>query len=413
MNRKNSIIYNELIAALSLALDMDCSGKLYHAWRTGLISLAVAQKLNIPNSNHLFYGGLLHDIGAIGLDDHIVHQTLKPNPKYKNLIISHSKNGAEIVKLIPGLSVISKAIFDHHENWDGSGYPNNKKGSDISIGGQIICIADVFDIMVRFYPRDARGDIIGRMAKYINKIYSANLFLAFEETMSSEFFETLKDEQMVEDEIKRKLNHVALSVDIDHNSTAFALASIIDTKHKYTAGHSHRVAIYSAAIANVMELPVERAEGILIAGMLHDVGKISVPSYILDKPGKLTDKEFDIVRLHPKNTAEVLSMVTNLRDLAPIAGGHHERVDGKGYPLGLKKSEIHLDAKILSIADAFDAMTSIRPYQKTKTPLEALRVIQAGAGRQFDKDIVEICKCLLESEEFIRNGYNVAQLLHS
>ncbi len=177
---KNSIYYNELIAALSMALDMEKDGKLLHAWRTAAVSWEIARMMGLKNETKIFYGGLLHDIGAIGLDDHIVHQVIRPQEKYKKQILAHSEKGSEIVKLIPGLDVISLYILDHHENWDGTGYPNNKIGMEISLGGQIINIADNFDIVLRINPNATRNEIVDLMAKKCNKVYSSQLFSVFE-----------------------------------------------------------------------------------------------------------------------------------------------------------------------------------------------------------------------------------------
>ncbi len=225
--------------------------------------------------------------------------------------------------------------------------------------------------------------------------------------MTQEFFEEVKCNEELERYVLKLLQLLTLDYDIDYNTTVAALASIIDTKHKYTAGHSHRVAIYSTAIANAMELPIDSVERLLIAGMLHDIGKIAVPSSILDKASRLTDEEFKIVKSHPEYTKQVLGMVSSLKKIALIAGSHHERVDGMGYPLGLTELELSIEAKILAVADAFDAMTSLRPYQPLKTPKEAIKELKLGAGTQFDKEVVEMSTCLLDSEEYIRNGYNV------
>jgi HD-GYP domain-containing protein (c-di-GMP phosphodiesterase class II) len=411
MEKKN-LIYNELIAALSLALDVEENGKLYHAWRTGVVSWAIADRMSLPNKNYLFYAGLLHDIGAIGLDDHIVHQIISKNCKYKDQILAHSKRGSEFVQLIPGLEVVREYILDHHENWDGSGYPNRKKGDKISIGGQIIHIADIFDIKIRTFREAGREQIIDQMYKEVNQIYSGEIFTVFEQTVTTDFFEIVKDIASLEEMVKEMLTNLTLPIQVNQDATAAALASIIDTKHKYTSGHSQRVALYSVALANVMELPLDSVERVLTAGLLHDLGKVAVPSKILDKPDRLTKKEFDIVKKHPGYTKEILETVSVLKPIASIAGGHHERIDGLGYPLGLKGDELPLEAKILIVADAFDAMTSLRPYQRLLTPEEALKEIKAKVNTQFDKNIIDVSECLLKSVDYIRNDQYDIQLLY-
>ncbi|MEW6624876.1 MAG: HD domain-containing phosphohydrolase [Bacillota bacterium] len=402
-------LYNELIVAFSLALDLEENCKLYHSWRTGVVSWSIASQLNIVNATSIFYGGLLHDIGAIGLDDHIVHQVIKPNSNYRKQVLSHSQKGAQIVQRIPGFDSISLYILDHHEHWDGSGYPNGKAGSNISLGGQIIGLADSLDIAMRINPFFNRDQIVDVMAKDINKKYSPTVFSAFEQALQNDFFEIIKKVDNLEiliEGLLTKLEPVDLPKENLGQATAEAFASIIDLKHAYTSGHSHRVALYAVTLANEMNFSVERSQQVLYAGLLHDLGKIMVPPYILDKPKKLTEKEYQMVKKHPQGTKDVLSVVSSLRPLAPLAGGHHERVDGKGYPLGLTHSAIPLEARILAVADAYDAMTSFRPYQIPKTPLAALKELGQRAGSQFDGDIVGVSKILLEAAEYMRDGWH-------
>ncbi|MEK7817820.1 MAG: HD-GYP domain-containing protein, partial [Actinomycetota bacterium] len=179
-------------------------------------------------------------------------------------------------------------------------------------------------------------------------------------------------------------------------SSLRVFAFIIDAKHKYTAGHSERVSKYGVRLAMGLDLPREQALQVRYAGLLHDVGKASVPSSLLDKEASLTEYEYARVKKHPLLTIEVLGTISSLAVVAPIAGGHHERYDGSGYPLGLKGDEIPIGARILAVADAFDAITSDRAYRKAQNPINAIRIIEENSGSQFDPRVVAAAPLLIE-----------------
>jgi len=171
--------------------------------------------------------------------------------------------------------------------------------------------------------------------------------------------------------------------------TIRALAEAIDAKDAYTRGHSERVAVYASRIGNHMGLRKELIERIYFAGLLHDVGKIAVPDNILRKPGALTSDEWQTMRRHPAAGYEILLKIDFLKTASQIVMSHHERYDGGGYPRGLAGEEIPLGARIFTIADAFDAMTTDRPYQKARQTWEALEIIEKGKGKHFDPQIVD------------------------
>jgi len=167
------------------------------------------------------------------------------------------------------------------------------------------------------------------------------------------------------------------------------LTAAIDAKDPYTRGHSERVTQYSVLIAREMGLPKKDIERIYLAGLLHDVGKIGISDTILQKPGILTDEEYAVMKQHPQLGADIMSQIPQLKDVIPAMRHHHESLDGTGYPSGLKGDEIPHDAKILCVADCFDAMTTLRPYQKPFTIKAALRRIHSFIGTRFDAKIVE------------------------
>ena len=198
-------------------------------------------------------------------------------------------------------------------------------------------------------------------------------------------FNTMSDEleQFVED-LKRAA---------DENKNLFMgsiqmLAGAVDEKDPYTRGHSDRVTKYSLMIGAEMGLDAEFLEILRISAQLHDVGKIGIEDRILKKPGALTPEEFEIMKTHTTKGANILRPVPQLREMLPGIELHHEALNGRGYPYGLKGDDIPLLARVIAVADTFDALTTNRPYQKAHDPVEALRIIQNLSGQRLDPSAV-------------------------
>ena len=185
-----------------------------------------------------------------------------------------------------------------------------------------------------------------------------------------------------------------------HVGTIRALARAIDASSHWTRGHSERVAQLSVAIAGVMGHPQEDLDLIYRGGLLHDVGKIGVPGHVLDKDGKLTDEEFELIKAHPVIGTRILEPVTQLGPLLPMVRSHHERVDGQGYPDGLTGEQMHPFARIMAVADVWDAITSDRPYRDAMPFDRAWEIITLGAGTHFDPPAVAAFEFL--AREFYR-----------
>lgn len=171
-------------------------------------------------------------------------------------------------------------------------------------------------------------------------------------------------------------------------NTIAALAAAIDAKDSYTRGHSERVASYSVAIADEMGLPGKEKSFVESAALLHDIGKIGIPGSILRKPEALSEDEYTVVKMHPYTGVQIIKPVEMLTPVVSIIYHHHEHYDGTGYIENLKGDEIPLGARILGVADAFEAMTSERPYRSALTVEEAIAELQGNAGSQFDPDVV-------------------------
>ncbi|MBP3274430.1 MAG: response regulator [Butyrivibrio sp.] len=177
-----------------------------------------------------------------------------------------------------------------------------------------------------------------------------------------------------------------------------SLAAAIDAKDTYTNGHSVRVADYSAEIARRAGYDVSALQRIYITGLLHDVGKIGIPDAIINKNGKLDDEEYAIIKTHPEKGAAILSNIQDMPELSIGARWHHERFDGKGYPEGLMGEDIPEMARIIAVADAYDAMTSNRSYRKG-LPQKVVRAeIEKGKGTQFDPIFAEIMLQMIDED---------------
>jgi putative nucleotidyltransferase with HDIG domain len=162
------------------------------------------------------------------------------------------------------------------------------------------------------------------------------------------------------------------------------LSGAVDEKDPYTRGHSDRVTRYSLLIAREMQLDDEFLEILRISAQLHDVGKIGIEDHILKKPGALTPEEFEIMKTHTTKGANILRPVKQLKEMLPGIELHHEGLDGRGYPYGLQGDQIPLLARVIAVADTFDALTTNRPYQRAHDPQEALRIIHNLAGKRLD-----------------------------
>jgi diguanylate cyclase (GGDEF)-like protein len=173
-------------------------------------------------------------------------------------------------------------------------------------------------------------------------------------------------------------------------SIIYALAATVDAKDHYTYGHSKKVSQYAVGISETLGLPPDRISTIRASGLLHDIGKLAIPDSVLNKPGPLTPEEWEPVKAHPQIGVEILTHVVDLMNCLPAILHHHEHYDGNGYPNGLRGKDIPLEARILAIADAYDALTSMRPYHNQLSPQQALDELRRCAGTQFDPDLVKV-----------------------
>jgi putative nucleotidyltransferase with HDIG domain len=180
-----------------------------------------------------------------------------------------------------------------------------------------------------------------------------------------------------------------------------ALAATVEMRDPYTAGHQRRVAALAVAIARELQLPEEQIEGIHLAGVVHDVGKIQIPAEILSKPGRLTELEFSLIKQHSQAGYELLKTIAFPWPIAQIVRQHHERLDGSGYPEALKGEQILIDARIIGVADVVEAMSSHRPYRPGLGIEPAMEEIIRARGTLYDPQVVDACVRLFREKNYL------------
>ncbi len=253
-----------------------------------------------------------------------------------------------------------------------------------------------YDYLLKPFEREQLLNAVGRALenrrlKVENRIYQTNL-------------EALVKART--DQLQAALVELERSYDI----TLEALGDALDFKDAETQGHSKRVTAFTMAIAKAMGLPKERIDVIARGAFLHDIGKIAIPDRILLKPGKLDEKEKEIMREHCYNGYQMLKKIPFLAEACEIVYSHQEHFDGSGYPRGLKGEEIPLGARIFSVADTLDAIISDRPYRAARSLAEARKEIQIWAGRQFDPAVVEVFRKMPDDIfEYVRSEINKNQ----
>ncbi|MDA3896116.1 MAG: response regulator [Desulfobacteraceae bacterium] len=193
-----------------------------------------------------------------------------------------------------------------------------------------------------------------------------------------------KQNILLEDQVKIKTAQLQEMF----NATVGGMALMAESRDPYTAGHQQRVAQFACDIAKNMELPADQIEAIRIAGVLHDIGKIRTPVSILNRPGKLLKAEWELIKTHPVVGYKILKQIPFPRPIAEIVYQHHERIDGSGYPRGLKEDGILLEAKILAVADVIEAISSHRPYRPALPMDSAINEVKRHRGTLFDKNVV-------------------------
>ena len=227
-----------------------------------------------------------------------------------------------------------------------------------------------------------------------------------EDMVEKRTFSLKKANKKLEEEIKARihtektLNRTLENLQKTMKGTIQAMASTVETRDPYTAGHQRRVASLARSIAKEMGLSKEKVEGVYMCGVIHDLGKISVPAEILAKPGRITETEFNLIKTHPKVGYEILKGIEFPWPIAEMVYQHHERMDGSGYPDSVSGDQIIEEARIIAVADVVEAMASHRPYRPALGIKVALEEIEKKKGTFFDRRAVDACLTLFNEKKF-------------
>lgn len=393
--RENRLFYQEILSTLALASDIDNEDYLNHSWRVAVLGYEIAELMALPTSNQVFYAGLVHDIGAIGLDTHAVHidDLMTASPQAQ----THSHKTARILGPLSLLQPLEEIVTDHHEHYDGSGAPLGKKGNSILLETSILVLAD----RVEWYlTRQENGQLHDAAQRFVRQ-QNGKMFkpeVAYAATQLFDERPTLIDQLYDDDALKVLIEGANVPLPSSEpisetkivNQLLFVFARMIDAKHTYTAGHSTRVAYYAHQIASALGPWHIDSFDVLCAGMLHDVGKLAVPKNILDKPTRLSPEEREIVERHSLWSKELISRISRVAYLAYPAAAHHERYGGGGYPEGRSGENIPLISRVLAFADVFDALTSSRSYRPASSPAEAIETMRGMLHSHLDPNLAPL-----------------------
>ncbi len=313
----------------------------------------------------------------------------------QELIATRCSRGAEIARLLRFPERVAQGIYSLDEHFNGQGRPDRLAGEAIPLYARIALLAQVIDV---FHTEGGMTAALDEVRLRRGRWFDPRLVEAFEQVAGSDaFWATLASDEVGEAILTLEPASHVVDLDEDYlDDIATAFGQVVDSKSPYTSGHSARVALYTDMIAEILELSPERRRWLKRGALLHDVGKLGVSNSVLDKPGKLDDEEWKAVQAHAMYTETILSRIEAFAELAVVAAAHHERLDGKGYPRGLKAEEICLETRIITTADIFDAITAERPYRGAVPIPKTLEIMAENVGTAIDERCFEALKQALD-----------------
>jgi HD-GYP domain-containing protein (c-di-GMP phosphodiesterase class II) len=310
----------------------------------------------------------------------------------KELSAMRCERGADVARAIDLPEDAALAIWHLDEHWDGRGYPMSLEGEAISVMGRILCLAQTMEIFWQDGGRDAAVEVArDRCGTWFDPalcdiaagLHGDDAFWAGLERADISGAEPADRRQLADDE---RLDSIAL-----------AFGQVVDAKSPYTARHSQGVAEIAVGLATTLGLGPVVQRTMHRAGLLHDIGKLGVSNRILDKPGKLDAEEWVAIKRHPELSMAILGQVDVFSELAWLGGTHHERLDGSGYPFGLRAGELDLPARVLQVADVAEALTAERPYRAALPLDEVFAIIDRDTPAKLDGDVVDALHAWLPS----------------
>jgi len=303
----------------------------------------------------------------------------------RELIQTRCQRGAEIARLLRFSEDIAAGIYSLDEHWNGQGKPAGLAGEAISVYARIALLSQVIDV---FHTADGVPAALAEVHNRSGQWFDPTQVAAVQRLAQvPEFWTTLASPEVESAVLALEPGRYEVPLDDDYlDDIAAAFGQVVDSKSPYTSGHSARVALYTDLIAETLGLDQERRRWLKRGALLHDVGKLGVSNSVLDKAGQLDADEWQAVRAHAALTESILSRIHAFSELARVAGAHHERLDGGGYPRGLKAEEITMETRIITTADIFDAITAERPYRGAVPIPKTLEMMAKTVGSALDPD---------------------------
>lgn len=393
MNTGSGIPLIDFINCFSNTLDLVSPSVMNHHKRVAYIAFRIATELKLPRREveNIFLASLLHDIGVFSLNDRLNALQFEIDFKQPGLLYHGLLGQTFLEKYFPLLEV-APLVGAHHLYWQDRGsYPCD---AATLLGSQIIHLADRTDILV-----DGNQAILGQIPGLMSRIeeQAGKMFhpepvrvLKALSTQESFWFDIVNPQNIPM--IAAQFEPDMLRLDSDGLlSLAKAFCHIIDFRSPFTATHSVGVSVCARALAELMNFSAREAHDMQIAGYLHDLGKLAIPLEILEKPDKLTESEYDIIKSHSYYGYRALETVPGLQRVNTWGSLHHERLDGQGYPFHIEAKDLSTGSRIVAVADIFTALSEDRPYRKGLAAEKALQILIKHAEKgAIDRDVVAV-----------------------
>ncbi|GAV20164.1 cyclic di-GMP phosphodiesterase response regulator RpfG [Mariprofundus micogutta] len=385
---------HEMVYSLSDALDLVGVVQIHHGKRVGFMAAECGKQLGLEAADldNLFQAAILHDCGVSNTS---VHSRLAQFEWEQ--VHGHCEIGAALLRMTPPLAHLSDVILHHHTHW--TKLQTLDLPEQTALQANLIFLVDRVDVLsLHSQVNNANillgiDEIIARIVDKSGDWFKPELVDAFVEIASSEAFWLSLEREHVDGYVGEWINHESTrSIAFeDVKSLVRIFSHIVDAKSPFTHEHSEGVASLARYLGEQFDLSPKSCDMLDLAGLLHDIGKLRVPDDVLEKPGRLSNLEFKTIQRHSFDTFSILKRVQGFDDIARWAGQHHERVDGGGYPYRTKDSKLSLEARIIAVADIFQALAQDRPYRPAMTPEQVLEILAAeSAAGKLDHSVVSM-----------------------
>ncbi|PRX28609.1 HD domain-containing protein [Orenia metallireducens] len=389
MIEKTNISLYELLFSLSHVIDMVDTNLNSHHEQVAYISFRLAQELSLEEhqKKDLILSAALHDIGAFSMKRRLETLTFETNNGFE-----HAEAGAYLVSTFDSFANLVPIIRYHHLEWN-YGRGNKFKGEAVPLASHLLHLADRVAILInkRENILSQRNSIVKIIKDYSENMLHPNLVKVFEKlSYKDDFWFSVINTDIIRKDLKKIFKNWGLELNLaDLLDLSKFYSRIIDFRSNFTATHSKGVAVTAREIANLLGWSQTKAIKLEIAGYLHDLGKLAVPAEILEKPGKLTADEMNIIKSHTFYTYHALDSIEGLGEIKEWAAFHHERLDGTGYPFKHDEKRLSVGSRVLSVADIFTALTEDRPYRAGMDKDKTLLILDSMAKENaIDGNIV-------------------------